>query len=74
MGGVEGDEVQHVGDGADQGEEGGDEGDEKTEKLKDNDERAVFASYTYNTVCLDREDTDVMLRARIVIPTAGNQY
>ena len=25
MGGVEGDEVQHVGDGADQGEEGGDE-------------------------------------------------
>ena len=42
MGGVEGDEVQHVGDGADQGEEGGDEGDEKTEKLKDNDERALL--------------------------------
>ena len=39
MGGVESDEVQHVGDGADQGEEGGDEGDEKTEKLKDNDEQ-----------------------------------
>jgi len=59
VGGVESDEVQHVGDGADQGEEGGDEGDEKTEK---------------NTVCLDREDTDVMLRARIVVPTAGKQY
>ena len=39
MGGVESDEVQHVGDGADQSEEGGDEGDEKTEKLKDNDEQ-----------------------------------
>jgi len=59
VGGVEGDEVQHVGDGADEGEDGRDEGDEKTEK---------------NTACLDREDTDVMLGARIVIPTAGDQH
>ena len=42
MGGVKGDEVQHVGDGADEGEEGGDEGDEKTEKLKDNDEQVQW--------------------------------
>ena len=37
VGGVEGDEVQHVGDGADEGEDGRDKGDEQTEKLEDID-------------------------------------
>lgn len=59
MGGVEGDQVQQVGDGADQGEERGDEGDEETEE---------------NTGCLDREDAGVMFRARVVIPTAADQH
>jgi len=57
--GVESDQVQQVGDGADQGEEGGDEGDEETEE---------------NTGCLDRKDACMMFRAWVVIPTATDKY
>jgi len=59
VGGVEGDEVEKVGDGADECEEGGDEGDEKTEK---------------NTGCLDWKDTGMVLGARVVVPAATYQH
>ena len=39
MGRVEGDEVEKMGDGADESEEGRGKGDEKTKELENNDEK-----------------------------------
>ena len=75
MGRVEGDEVEKMGDGADESEEGRGKGDEKTEELENNDENCPDeGAYTHNTGGLDWKDAGMVFRARVVIPTAADKH